>query len=144
MNRLQDKVALVTGTGSGIGRGIAARFAGEGAKVGVLDIKEALCQTVVDEIRAAGGEAIALAADVSQEDQVQQAVEKLEKTYGTITVLVNNAAVMPSGRLHETSVADFDRCISVNLRGAFLVSRAVLTILSVERDNSQHIVWRLA
>jgi NAD(P)-dependent dehydrogenase (short-subunit alcohol dehydrogenase family) len=60
------------------------------------------------------------------EDQAQRAVEKLTKAYGTITVLVNNAAVMPSGRLHETSPQDFDRCLRVNLRGTYLVSRAVI------------------
>jgi len=126
MKRLQGKVALVTGSGGGIGRGIALRFAREGAKVGVLDLLPAPCQQVVDEIRAQGGEALALPCDISREEQVQAAVDELSRAYGDITVLVNNAAVMPSGRLHETSVADFDRCVAVNLRGTFLVSRAVI------------------
>lgn len=126
MGRLDGKVALVTGAARGIGRGIALKFAAEGAKVGVLDLDERQCQSVAGEIAAAGGEAIALGADISDEAQVNDAVSRLASRFGTITVLVNNAAVMPSGSLHETSPADFDRCIAVNLRGTYLVSRAVI------------------
>lgn len=126
MDRLKHKVALVTGAGRGIGRGIALKFAQEGANVGVLERDGAACQSVVDEITAAGGRALALSADVTQEEEVEQAVSQLRNTFGLINVLVNNAAVMPAGRLHETASGDFDRCIAVNLRGAYLVSRAVI------------------
>ena len=126
MERLQHKVALITGAGRGIGRGIALKFAQEGARVGVLERDGAACQSVVDEIVAAGGQALALSADVTQESEVEQAVTQLRSAFGPINVLVNNAAVMPAGRLHETALADFDRCIAVNLRGAYLVSRAVI------------------
>lgn len=139
LRRLEGKVALVTGAGGGIGRGIAARFATEGAKVGVLDVNAAMCQLVVGEIQAAGGAALALPCDISKADQVQAAVDKLTNTFGTITVLVNNAAVMPSGRLHETSPEDFDRCVSVNLRGTYLVSRAVIPgMLKVRKGSIIH------
>lgn len=126
MGRLDKKVALVTGAARGIGLGIAQKFALEGARVGVLDLNEEAASSAVTQIRTAGGEVIALAADVSSEDQVQQAVDKLAGVFGTITVLVNNAAVMPGGRIHETSPEDFDRCLRVNLRGAYLMSRAVI------------------
>ncbi len=124
--RLEGKTALVTGAARGIGRGIAMRFAAEGASVGILDLHADGCQTVADEILAAGGSALEVAADISDPAQAQAAVDKLRERFGTVTVLVNNAAVMPVGRLHETSLADFDRCLAVNLRGTYLVCRAVL------------------
>ncbi len=126
MGRLDNKVALITGAGGGIGRGIAIRFAKEGAKVGVLDLLVDASQKVVKEIRAAGGQGIALSADVADKNQIETAVSELRQAFGPITVLINNAAVMPSGRLHETAPEEFDRCIRVNLRGAYLASRAVI------------------
>lgn len=126
MNRLPGKVALVTGAARGIGKGIATAFATEGAQVGVIDLNEAACQQVVNEITAAGGVALALGADISDEAQVEQVVKRAQERFGTVTVLVNNAAVMPSGPLHLTSPADFDRCMAVNLRGTYLMCRAVI------------------
>jgi len=136
MERLQHKIALITGAARGIGRGIALKFAQEGAAVGVLDIDEAACQRVVDEITATGGRALALGADVADEQQVEAAVARLRNAFGLINVLVINAAVMPAGRLHETSPADFDRCVAVNLRGAYLVSRAVIPHMLELRQGS--------
>ncbi len=136
MNRLSNKVALITGSAGGIGRGIAMRFAQEGAKVGVLDLSVATSQKVVDEIEALGGQALALGVDISQEKEVESAVAQLRSAFGPVNVLVNNAAVMPSGRLHETEPADFDRCLNVNLRGAYLVSRAVIPEMLERREGS--------
>src|SRR5690606_33161461 len=123
---LLGKIALVTGAARGIGRGIALRFAEEGAKVGVLDMNYEDCQQVVNEIETTGGKAVALEADIRNEEQVTKAVAKLKEAFGICTILMNNAAVMPSGRIHETSPEDFDRCIAVNLRGTYLICRAVI------------------
>ncbi len=119
-------MALITGAGKGIGEGIARRFADEGAAVGVLDITRDWCESVAADICQAGGQAIPLVCDIRDEQQVARAVDQLTQVFGPITVLMNNAAVMPSGRLHETSPEDFDRCVSVNLRGTYLVNRAVI------------------
>jgi NAD(P)-dependent dehydrogenase (short-subunit alcohol dehydrogenase family) len=124
--RLEGKIALVTGAARGIGHGIALRFAREGAKVGIVDLGENPCQFVVDEIKVHGGEAISLPADVTDEAAVENLVKTINSHFGSVNVLVNNAAVMPAGTLHETSPDDFDRCIAVNLRGAYLMSRAVI------------------
>ena len=126
MNRLQGKVAIVTGAGGGIGAGLAQRFVREGAKVGLVDLNQAGCQKVVDAIRAAGGEAMAAGADVGDEADVEAAISEVRSAFGPVDILVNNAAIMPSGRIHETSPDDFDRCLRVNLRGAYLMSRAVI------------------
>jgi NAD(P)-dependent dehydrogenase (short-subunit alcohol dehydrogenase family) len=136
MDRLKNKVALVTGAARGIGRGISLRFAAEGACVGVVDVDEAAGQIVVNEIHAIGGRAVALGANVTDEREVSQAVARLNDAFGLINVLVNNAAVMPAGRLHETAPVDFDRCIAVNLRGAYLVSRAVIPQMMEQRQGS--------
>ncbi|MBZ0281848.1 MAG: SDR family oxidoreductase [Anaerolineae bacterium] len=124
--RLGGKVAIITGAARGIGRGIALRFAKEGAKVGIVDLDVAQCQTVVDDIKSAGGDALALGADIADEAQVERTVTKMREQFGVVNVLVNNAAVMPAGPLHLTTPADFDRCIAVNLRGTYLMCRAVI------------------
>jgi NAD(P)-dependent dehydrogenase (short-subunit alcohol dehydrogenase family) len=124
--RLDGKIALVTGAARGIGRGIALRFAREGAKVGIVDLSQDSCQLVADEIQALGGQALALPTNVTDETAVHNLVEMTRSHFGSVNVLINNAAVMPAGALHETNPTDFDRCLAVNLRGAYLMSRAVI------------------
>ena len=124
--RLAGKVALVTGAARGIGRGIALRFAAEGARVGIMDLDADACQAVADDITRKGGRALEVHADISDPAQVGAAQAKLAEQFGVVDALVNNAAVMPAGAIHETAIADFDRCLAVNLRGTFLVSRALI------------------
>jgi len=123
---LEAKVALVTGGGNGIGRGIALRFAGEGASVGVLDRDSKACFEVVDQISRNAGRGVALPCDVSNALAVRQIVRKLVDTFGAPTVLVHNAAVMPVGTIEQTSEEDWDRVYSINVKGAYLTSKEIV------------------
>lgn len=123
--RLQNKIALITGAGGGIGRGLARHFAAEGAKVGVFDLTREMCDETVALIGAAGG-AIALPGDVSKAADVEAAVAALVEHVGPPSVLVHNAAVMPAGTVERVSEQDWDRIFAVNVKGAYLTSRAVL------------------
>jgi NAD(P)-dependent dehydrogenase (short-subunit alcohol dehydrogenase family) len=127
--RLTNKVALVTGSGRGIGRGVAMRFAAEEASVGVLDLNPDLVKETVSMIRETGGTAYPLVCDLRQPDQVRTAVRELAGQFGPINVVLNNAAVMPSGVLHETSLEEWDLLYTVNVRGAYLVNREVIPIM---------------
>ncbi len=124
--RLQNKIALVTGAGRGIGQGIALRFAEEGAQVAVLDISPTLCEETVALIEKDGGKGLALPADVSNAAEVDGAVARLVQQFGAPNVLVHDAAVMPGGTVDRVSEADWDRAFAVNVKGAYLTSRAVI------------------
>lgn len=136
MRRLEQKRTIITGAAHGIGRGLALRFAQEGAAVGVFDISAANCAQVVAEIVALGGQAISLEADLTQPAQVNGAVSRFAEHFGPPNILVNNAGVMANGSVHLTSAETFDRVIGVNLRGAFLASAAVLPYMLEARAGS--------
>jgi len=128
-NRLEGKVAIVTGAGSGIGRGIALAFAREGAKVVVNDEHGDEATAVADEIRAQGKEALAVEADVSRNDQVEEMVRKTLEAFGRIDVLVNNAGVggeHVGSPLSDLTEEDWDRTYEVNLKAHFLTCRAIM------------------
>lgn len=124
MPRLRDKVAIVTGSSSGIGKAIAIRFGLEGATVVVAARRTMLCQQTVQQICERGGEAIAIQTDVADEQQVERLITESVSRYGRIDILVNNAGVGGGGRLAETSTQTFDEVMNVNLRGTFLCCRA--------------------
>ncbi len=124
MNRLKDKVAIVTGSSSGIGKAIALRFGTEGAKVVATARRMALCEQTVAQIVKAGGEAWAIQTDVADERQVEQLIDQTVKRYGRLDILVNNAGVITGGRLAETTTKSFDEVMNVNLRGTFFCCRA--------------------
>ena len=117
--------AVVTGAARGIGAATARRLAQDGMAVAVLDLDADACRTVVEQIEQAGGRAIAVAADVSSEPSVEAALESVVADLGAPTVLVNNAGILRDNLLFRMSVDDWDDVMSVHLRGAFLMSRAV-------------------
>lgn len=126
MPALQDKVALITGAGCGIGRGIALRFGAEGAAVGVFDRNRAEAEAAAGEIVSAGGRAIAIHGDVADAGDVRRAVEETGRAFGPATVLVHNAAIMPAGTVEETPEGTWDQVFAVNVKGAYLTAREVL------------------
>ncbi|MEU2031068.1 3-oxoacyl-ACP reductase FabG [Nocardia amamiensis] len=120
-----ERVAVVSGAARGIGAAIAKRLAADGLRVGVLDLDAAACADTVRAITEAGGQAVALGADVSNEESVAAAVQQLEDELGAPTVVVNNAGILRDNLLFKMSVDDWDAVLNVHLRGAFLLTRAV-------------------
>lgn len=123
MQRLQDRVIVITGGGSGLGRGACLRAAEEGARVVVADIREALAHSVAAEIVAEGGTAIPWVCDVSVEQQVQDLVDGTVTEFGSLWGMVANAGTAGSGWIHETTLADWQFVLDVNLTGAFLCAK---------------------
>ena len=128
MNRLENRIAVVTGAATGIGKAAAVRLAAEGAMVEILDLKDAT--ETVQEIRAAGGQAQSEICDVTNETQIAQAVAAIASRHDHVDILVNNAGIL-SGRTpwHELSYEEVNRFVQVNYLGYFLVSKAIYPLL---------------
>jgi NAD(P)-dependent dehydrogenase (short-subunit alcohol dehydrogenase family) len=128
MSRLKDRIAVVSGAATGIGKAAAVRLAAEGALVEILDLKDAA--ETVNEIRAAGGQANAEICDVTSEEQITRAVATIAARHDHIDILVNNAGIL-SGRTpwHELSYEEVNRFVQINYIGYFLVSKAVYPLL---------------
>ena len=127
--RLKNKVAIVTGAGAGIGRGIAERFGREGASVVIAEIDAATGESAARAIRDARGEAVFVETDVSNEAQVKAMAQKALDRYGRVDVLCNNAAILlfrEEARAHELTNEAWDRTMAVNLRGYWLCSKYVI------------------
>ncbi len=130
---LKDKVALVTGAGSGIGEAIARLFAAAGARVFILEIDGARGDAVASAIRAHGGLAFAFAADVRKRETVALAVEDAGRRYGRIDVLVNNAGIYPRHSFLEMTEAQWDMIHGVNMKGPFHCTKLVLPHMIARR-----------
>jgi len=124
VQRLADKVAVVTGSSSGIGKAIARVFGREGARVVVAARRHNLCEETATRIRADGGEALSIPTDVTDESQVDCLFVETVRRFGRLDILVNNAGIGDGGRLVDTTTEAFDRVLFTNLRGTFLCARA--------------------
>lgn len=126
MFSLQNKIAVVTGGGSGIGKAIASLFARQGAKVFVLDLNSTATEEAVREIQSVGGKAYAVAVNVSDQRLVKDALASVAQQAGRIDILVNSAGVSHIGRLDNTTEEDFERIFQVNVKGVYNMMHAVI------------------
>jgi NAD(P)-dependent dehydrogenase (short-subunit alcohol dehydrogenase family) len=136
MGRLDGKVCLITGAGSGIGRASARLFAREGARVVVADLDDRGAKSTVAEIRKAGGEALAEHVDVTDEAETVALAGRVLKRFKRINVLFNNAGISGVGDVLETEPDLFDSVMRVNVRGVYLMSRAVVPVMIRQRSGS--------
>jgi NAD(P)-dependent dehydrogenase (short-subunit alcohol dehydrogenase family) len=136
MERLEDRVAIVTGAGQGIGKALALGLSRERAKVVIADIHQDNAVAVKDEICAAGAMAVAIATDVSDEMSVEAMVEQCIEEFGKIDILINNAGIFPVSSVENMQEEEWDRVIGTNLVGAFLSSKAVASKL-IEQESGR-------
>ena len=134
--RLNGKVALVTGAGSGNGAAIAAGFAREGAKVVFADLNHDTAEAGAQAAREAGGQALSLKLDISDAKSVATCVERILEEYGTIDILVNNAGIITRGPFLELTEADWDKVMAVNAKGVFFCSQAVGRHMAAQKSGS--------
>lgn len=127
MTHLNDHIAIVTGAGAGIGKAIALHLAADGAKVIVNDLNSEAAHAVAAEISQVGGQAAAFAGDVSDPQNVDATFDFCEATYGDCSLLVNNAGIVQQVCFEDMTLADWDRMISIHLRGCFLNCRRAIT-----------------
>lgn len=136
MAQFQGKVAIVTGAARGIGQAIALKLAAEGADLALCDVEKDWLAETAEKARALGRRVECFAADVSKSEAVQAAVSEIEKAFGRIDILVNNAGITKDGFLARMSEADWDAVLSINLKGAFLLTKAVSRTMMKQRSGA--------
>jgi NAD(P)-dependent dehydrogenase (short-subunit alcohol dehydrogenase family) len=135
--RLEGKVSIVSGAGSGLGKAIALLFAREASKVVIAEIREESGREVSQQVEREGRSCLFVRTDITIASDVERMVEETLRTFGRIDVLVNNAGINPSRTpVHETSEESWDRTLVVNLRGAFLCSKYVLPVMMKQKGGS--------
>jgi len=135
-NRLANKVAVLTGAGSGIGQACALRLAAEGARVVVVDLQKAGGEETLAKIENAGGQGAFHQTDVSRESQCQELVQKTFEHFGRLDILVNNAGIYPRATLEQTTEAFWDQIMGVNLKGPFFLCKYAVPIMRAQGGGS--------
>ena len=134
MKRAQDKVVIITGGASGIGRVSALRFAAEGAKVVIWDIDKANAEATLGEIEAAGGHAVMAIVNTTQPEQVAAAAQAAHAQFGRIDVLINNAGITRDATLRKMTLAQWQQVLDVNLTGVFVCTQAVAPFMEAQQS----------
>lgn len=134
MNALADKVAVVTGSGRGIGKAIATALMNDGAKIVISDINEELCKATTDELTKAGGQVLGVACNVTQTESIEKMVAAVMEKWGRIDVLVNNAGITRDNLFMRMSEEHWQAVIDTNLTSAFKVTQPVLKVMSKQRS----------
>ena len=127
--KLKDRVAIVTGSGRGIGKAIALTFVREGAKVALVDVDKGVLEAAKNEIEEKRGEVIAIPCDITKSAEVKAMVNQVQKAFGRIDVLVNNAGIIRRGTIETVTEEDWDQVIAVNLKGTFNCCKAVVEFM---------------
>ena len=140
MKQLENKVAVITGASSGIGRGIAKLFAAEGAKTVIVARHEAALNEVASGIRAKGGEAVITAADVTEESDAAAVFAKAVKAYGRVDILVNNAGVAAGKPIDEMTLEYWNDVVAANMTSVFLMSRAAVKQMKAQTPQGGRII----
>jgi 3-oxoacyl-[acyl-carrier protein] reductase len=126
---LKDKIAIVTGAGQGIGLGIAKKLAQQGCNVIIADLSEEKATQVAQELQALGVKTLAVKCDVSNKSDVDSMATKVKQEFGSVDILVNNAGIYPFKAFAEMAEADWDKIMNINLKGNYIVTQAILTLL---------------
>jgi NAD(P)-dependent dehydrogenase (short-subunit alcohol dehydrogenase family) len=124
--KLQGKTAIITGAAAGIGAASATLFAQEGAKIVAVDIDRELLQQVSDQIQKAGGDCLAVTADVSKRDAVQNTIRSATERFGRVDILFNNAGIVPAGKIETISEEQWDRAMAINVKSMYLFCHEVI------------------
>ncbi|UCB46911.1 MAG: glucose 1-dehydrogenase [Spirochaetota bacterium] len=131
--RFENKVAIITGAGQGMGKQVALDLSAEGAKVVVIDIVSELLNEVQSEIENSGGKCISVICDVTSRKQVDEMIQKTIDTYGRVDILINNAGLLIPGTIEETSDELIDKTLDINVKGVLYAIRAVTPIMKKQR-----------